>query len=240
MAKQNVTVSPALDTKAFDIGAISAALDAAIKGLAGMATARHVAKVSCLAFADSVRATHGSLAPLTATSRDKTATDADKAAYVALKEAYLSRIWGADFMAWVNAPKGTVKEVSKAPKRGMVAQPRLYWQQQKGAKWNSASEGFVPKVLAFVAEDEAAASGDTKAANRAAKAVDAACRDNVNAAVKRIEGIIRDKKDLPANVNAAAFLAFAKLALDALETGKAKQARADMALRALRAGKILI
>jgi hypothetical protein len=240
MANKIVSLAPAIDAPVLDLGAIGTALDAAIKGLAGMATARQVAKVACLAFADSVRATHGSLAPLTATSRDKTASDADKAAYVALKEAYLSRIWGAEFMAWVNAPKGTVKERAKSPKRGMVAQPRSYWQQQKGAKWNSASEGFVPKVLAFVAEDEAAASGNTKSANRAAKAVDAACRENVNAAVKRIEGMIRDKKDLPVNVNAAAFLAFAKLALDALEPGKAKQSRADMALKALRAGKILI
>ena len=249
--KANVTL--ASDAPRVDMSPVLPLMAGAMKGLEVMATAREKARVACLAFADGVIATFGTLEVLTATARNKDATDAQKAAYTALKDAYLQELWGAAFCAWVD---GEGKDTPKSPKRGQKAQPRAYWQQQKGAKWNKAGEGFVPKVLAFVAEEaerKAQASngaggeggeggegaGEGRAPGRNTKAIDDACRDEVNRSIKRIEKAIADKVDMPPNVNVGVFLTFARLALDGLEKGKAPQNRADMALNALRAANIL-
>jgi hypothetical protein len=236
MTKNNVTLPPAIDTLPMADGSlITATLPGAIAGLAYMATAREKAKVSCLAFADAVKVTHGTLDVLTANGRSK-ASDNLKAIHTALKEAFLSVLWGEAFAAWVN---GVGADCEKSPKRGQKGQPRKYWQQQKGNLWNKAGSGFVSKVLAFVAENATEAT-DTKDANRKAKSIDDACRDNVNASIKRIETAVRDAKDIPPHVDIAAFLILAKLACDALEKGKAHKAKAHAALNAIRAAKIVM
>lgn len=232
MAK-NVTLAPAMDAPVVDPSLIAAALPGAIKGLAEMATAREKARVACLAYADAVKATHGTLDVLTANSRSK-AGDNLKAAHVELKEQFLSEYWGKDFAAWVN---GAGADAVKSPKRGQKGQNRLYWQQQKGSLWNNSKSGFVSKVLTFVAE---AAVEPGKAPNRATKAMDEACRDNVNAAIKRIQTAIKEAKDIPAHVDTDAFLALAKLACDALEKAKAPKHRAMQAVKAIRAAKIVL
>ena len=233
--KKNSVTLP-VESATFDLSLILGAMRPAMKGLEQMATAREAAKVKCLAFADTVKAAFGTLDVLTASARKRDATDAHKAAYTSLKEAYLSELWGADFLAWVN---GEGADKPRSPKKGQKAQPRAYWQQQKGAKWNKAGEGFVPRVLAFVEEDAQANAPQEEGQAKRAKPVDEACRDNVANAAKRMATAVKDNKDIPSHVNVAAFETFAALALDALEKGKVKRDRASKALDALRAAGFL-
>jgi hypothetical protein len=234
MAK-NVSLTPAPEMVK-DQSLIIAAMPAAVKGLADMATAQVKARSACLAFADSVKAVWGNLDVLAATSRKKDASDDMRAGHTVLKEAFLAETWGAEFAAWVN---GAGVDKPRAPKRGQAVKPRLYWQQQKGNLWNKAGSGFVSKVLAFVEEDKVATEPG-KAPNRKETGIDVSCRKDVNAAVKRIETAVKDSKDIPLHVDVAAFLALAKLALDAIEPGKKPRDRAAMALKALRAAKVLL
>lgn len=233
--KKNSVTLPVENAAVVDLSLILAALPGAVKGLEQMATAREAARVKCLAFADSVTASFGSLNVLFATSRNKDATDAEKAAYTALKEATLAEIWGADFLAWVN---GAGDDKPRAPKRGQKAQPRSYWLQQKGAKWNKAGEGFVPRVMAFVEEAKAQAKGSGTA--RTADPIDAACLKNLTTAAKRIRTAADNGKAIPEHVQVHAFLAFVELASAALEKGKVQSGKAERAYEALRVAKIIL
>ena len=235
MSKKNSVTLPVDAATTADLSLVLASLPAAVKGLETMVTARETARAKCLAFADSVKATFGSLRVLTATARNKEATDAEKAAYTQLKEATLAEIWGAEFLAWVN---GAGADKPRAPKRGQKAQPRSYWQQQKGAKWNKAGEGFVPRVLGFVAESEATT---TERAPKTPTGLADACIKNVNAAHKRLASAIdKGGNDLPPHVASDAFLVLTELAVMALEKSKAKRDKAERALAALKAAKVIM
>lgn len=238
-----MTNSKANDTALTLSATVATALGNAAASDGKLATAQHNFTTAALKFHDVTVAEYGAEV-LTANQRSK-ADDKTKATHAALKEAYIATQWSAAFLAKVNDPATPTDKAIGAPKKGMTANTKGYWQQQKGKVWKP----FLARVLNAASVRDAAnlpeadaANEATQGASRKAPLVDR-CKKNVNTAIAAMTAAHDAKKDkaevIPPHVNYAAFTAFAALAIDCLETGKARQDKVETALKALRALKLV-
>lgn len=205
------------------------------------------AQIAAIAVYDAAVATFGTARVLTASSRNKDATPDEKAAYTIIKEAAVSAAWSPAFLAKVNNG-GAAKQSIGSPSKDHAPNTRFHWQQQKGMVFGRITDRIARAIAQANAQakaSNAAPLGDGAKApigGMAAKSpsrkapIDKRAIEAMGAPMKAMATALAATngkgEQIPAHIDAPAYLRLCELALLALSPVKEKQNLARLCLAA--------